>query len=169
MKTHLARRAILSGLHITMLLAALLPLRIRATEETNQFLFLTLRVKDGVVTLDQAKVVKGALKPQADSRDAERLQLSLEHADGRVAWNLEIDDPSVQRYEYEDPEHPGQLKSKLVRVDDVQFIVRTPLQVGVCRIAIHRIRKGAERAPPGASVAEKNLLARIDLFRNVTQ
>jgi hypothetical protein len=61
------------------------------------------------------------------------------------------------------------LKSKIVHVDDIEFIVRTPVTPGVRRIAIHHMDKSAKAAGPGAAAATKKLLARIDLPTEVTK
>ena len=141
----------------------------QAGEATNQFLFLTLRLKGRVVTLEKAAIVSGTLKPQVNSTDAEPLFVTLEQAEGAESWSLAMNDPSIQRYEYEDPQQPGVLKSKIVQVDDIEFIVRTPMTPGVRRIAIHHMDKSAKAASPGAAPAAKKLLARIDLPKEVTK
>jgi hypothetical protein len=143
--------------------------RVPASDGTNQFLFLTLRLKGGTVTLEKASVVSGTLKPQQDSTDAEPLFVTLEPAEGEARWSLAIDDPSIQRYEYEDPQQSGVLKSKLVQVDDVEFVVRAPLTPGVRHIAIHRKEKSVQPAKAGALPAAKTLLARIELPKEVTK
>ena len=143
--------------------------QVQAGEVTNQFLFLTLRLKGGVLTLEQASIVSGTLKPQQDSTEAEPLLVALEESGGVVRWSLAMDDPSVQRHEYEDPQQPGVLKSKLVHFDDIEFVVRAPLTPGVRSIVIHRKEKTVPAATPGAAPAAKKLLARIDLPKEVTK
>lgn len=139
-----------------------------AADDTNQFLFLTLRLKAGAVTLEKAQVVTGTLKPQSDSTEEKPLLISLEQNTGIAQWSLTMDDPAVQRLEYEDPQQPGVLKTKWLTTDDTEFIVRTPLITGVRHLAIHR------KSPPakltlGSSAATNSLLARIELPQNVTK
>jgi len=144
----------------------------QASDATNQFLFLTLRLKDGQVTLQKAQVVNGTLKPQLDSTDAAPLLVSLESTNGAVAWKLAIDDPSVHYYEYEDPQQPGQLKMKVAQDNDVEFVVRTPIKPGVRQIAIHRPQPAVATVSSGATraaVLQTNLLARIELPKEVTR
>jgi len=136
---------------------------------TNQFLFLTLRLKSGVVTLEKALVVSGTLKPQRDSTEADLLLVTLEQGGGGACWSLAIDDPSVQRQEYEDPQQPGALRSKRVQVDDIEFVVRAPLTVGARYIGVYRKEKGTQAATPGASAPAHKLLARIELPGDVTR
>jgi hypothetical protein len=167
MKLSHAFARLVIGLAMVILIGSSGPLQ--AAETTNQFLFLTLRLKGGIVTLEKASVVSGTLKPQQDSTDAEPLLVTLEQADGVERWSFAMDDPSIQRYEYEDPQHPGSLKLKLVPVDDIEFIARVPLSVGVRRMAVYRKQKSTQPAKAGASAATKRLLARIELPREVTK
>ncbi|MGC3958332.1 MAG: M64 family metallopeptidase [Verrucomicrobiota bacterium] len=81
----------------------------------------------GKITLEKAQLVAGTLKPQQNSTDEKLLLISLEQTKDIAHWSLSIDDPSVQRLEYEDPEHPGALKTKWVTSDDAAFIVLAPL------------------------------------------
>jgi hypothetical protein len=101
--------------------------------------------------------VKGTLKPQRDSDEPESLVVSLEAAIGEERWKLSIADPSLQRLEYEDPDQPGTLRSKSVKVDDVEFVVRAPLTAGVRQVVVSRKEK------TGQQLNQKRLLARIPL------
>ena len=148
-------------------LSVLLPLGAQASD-TNQFLFLTLRLKGGVVTLEKAQIVKGTLKPQLNSTEEKPLLITLEQTKGIAEWSLTMDDPSIQRLEYEDPEHPGTLKTKLETVDDIEFIVRTPLITGVRHLAIERKATQTQR-PAGSAGVTNSLLARIELPKAVTK
>ena len=124
---------------------------------TNQFLFLRLRLKAGEITLVDSSLVNGTLKPQRNSEELESLVVSLEATTGEERWSLAIADPSLQRLEYEDPDQPGSLRSKLVKVDDVEFVVRAPLKPGVRQVAVFRKEKTGQQAN------EKRLLARMAL------
>ena len=70
---------------------------VQARDATNQFPFLTLRLKSGAVTLEKALAVSGTLQPQQDSTEVEPLVVTLEQAGGGACWSLAIDDRSVQR------------------------------------------------------------------------
>ncbi len=50
-----------------------------------------------------------------------------------------MDDPSVHRYEYEDPDRPGQLAIREVRTEKSEFVLRVPLMDGVDHIEFYRI------------------------------
>src|SRR5262245_33663579 len=145
------------------LLMLLVPVRIWAEGETNQFRFLRLRLQAGKVTLIESSVVPGTLKPQHDAAETEPLVVSLESNSGEVRWSLSIADPSRQRYEYEDPDRPGFIRSKTVQLDDVEFIVRAPLTPGAQHVAVYRKEQTAPQAKAGQPATEKRLLALIPL------
>ena len=117
----------------------------------------------GEVSLIEGRVVSGTLKPQRDAEEAEALVVSLEAGTGEGRWSIAIADPSRQRYEYEDPDRPGALRSKTVQLDDVEFIVRAPLMPGVRQVAVLRKEQTARQGSPGQVTIERRLIARLPL------
>ena len=150
------------------MLGLTLCLCLRGAEADGKFLFLTLRYKDGDITLVKSALVSGTLKPRRNSTRPDALQIVLEKAEGQSAWSLAIDDPSVRRYEYEDPERPGVIRSKEVKVNDVEFIVRAPLVTDVRHLAVYRQEPPAPGAKAPAAPVKK-LLVRHSLPREVTR
>jgi hypothetical protein len=157
-----------SRLRLGLLLGLILCLSLRAAEEDEKFLFLTLRYKDGAITLVKSAVVSGTLKPQRNSARPDALQIHLEKTEGESAWSLVMDDPSVRRYEYEDPDQPGVIRSKEVRVNDTEFIIRAPLLPGVRHLAVYRQEPPAPGAKAPATPSKK-LLVRHTLPQGVTR
>ena len=154
------------------LLSALLglmtsPLAFGQAKETDKILFLHLRMKDGVITLAKSATVPGTLKPQRRSEKPGAFQFEIETAAGVSLWNGAMDDPSIRRYEYEDPENPGAIKTKVVRFAEVEFVVRVPVLKDAHQFSIYRLEATPAKAP-GAPAAEqvkmaRSLLARIAL------
>ena len=134
-----------------------------AQSEQDKFFFLTFRLTNGVVTLVKSEVKPGTLKPQRDSTRAVALRFVLEKAEDEGLWSRRIDDPSVQRLEYEDPDHPGEIQSKTVQLDDVEFIVRAPYRKEVRHVAIYREELQPAVAGEKAAPPKKELLVRIPL------
>ena len=75
----------------------------------------------------------------------------------------------MQRHEYEDPQQPGALKTKIVHVDDAVINVRAPLSTGVRFLAVYRKVISPANAAAIASPPDKTLLARISLPEEVTR
>jgi hypothetical protein len=136
---------------------SLLPFCLSGQDNTNQFLFLRMRLKGQEISLVESSVVKGVLKPQRDSEQTERLVVALESDSEETQWSLTIADPGVRRLEYEDPEKPGTIRSKLVRIEDVEIVVRAPQLPGVRKVAVYRKENGNQLGKG------KKLLARVTL------
>lgn len=145
--------------------------------ETNQvegaaaekFLLLTLRYKGGELTLVSSKVVAGALKPQRNSTRPNCFLVQLESDVGGRIWSLTVDDPSVQRYEYEDPDQPGRLRGTEVRTDDVEFLVRVPVDARARQVAIFRPEAAAARGSNALASAASRLLLRHPISTEITR
>ena len=124
----------------------------------EKFPLLTLRFKDGELLPVNSKVVAGALKPQRNSTKPNNLLVQLEDAAGLRIWSLTLDDPAVQRYEYEDPDEPGRIRFTEARSDDVDFLVRVPLDVRARQVAVFRRERAAAAGTNEASVVSRLLL-----------
>jgi len=140
------------------MLGLMLCLSSPAADEEGKFLFLTLRFKDGVVTVVKSTLVNGTLKPQRDSKKTDAFHISLGKTEGESIWSVAIDDPSVCRYEYEDPQAPGTIRVKEVKLDDVEFIVRVPLIDGVRQLEVYRHESPASGAKQPTTPVKKLLL-----------
>jgi hypothetical protein len=131
----------------------------------DTFLFLTLRMRTGEVSVVRSQIVPGTLKPQPAPRAPEPLAVVLEDSDGTELATARLDDPSLRRFEYEDPDQPGAIKARTVPVDDTEFIVRVPQPARATRVAVYREAAGAagtgstERVKP----PDRKLLKRLDL------
>jgi hypothetical protein len=126
-----------------------------------RILFLHLRVANGVFTVLSATNAPGILKARRDVAPARAYRIALEDAAGQVRWIQRLADPTVQRFEYEDPDQPGKLRVKEVRLPEAEFLVRVPDLPGRRRLAVYRT------ALPDAALssvrAKETLVTRIEL------
>jgi hypothetical protein len=130
-------------------------------EEKDQILFLHLKLKDDAVTLVRSSVKPGRLKtPFAPDKKGD-IHLELTTAEGLSLWSDVMADPTVQRVEYEDPENPGTLKVKEIRVTEVEFTVRVPFHKEGKQFRLHRLNKPASRADATAAGRVKKLLGAV--------
>jgi hypothetical protein len=138
-------------------------------KDVDQILFLHLRMKDGTLTLVRSATVAGVLKSRRSADKKAPFQLEVETAEGASLWGEKMTDPSVRRYEYEDPDNPGVIKSKVVQLNEVEFTVRVPFKKEARRLSFYRVSQPAEKgktliAPDAkSSKPAKELIARIDL------
>src|SRR5713226_8342510 len=107
----------MAGLWLSVLLGLMTSSFVRGQAEGEEkFLFLHLRMKEGVITLVKAATVSGALKPQRRADKTGSIQFEVETEAGVSRWTGTMDDPSIRRYEYDDPKNPRAIKSKVVQV-----------------------------------------------------
>src|SRR5262245_16354682 len=92
-------------------------------EETDQILFLHLRLKEDAITLLSSSVQPGRLKtPFAPDKKGE-IYLELISTNSTVLWSDVMADPTVQRLEFEDPDRPGTFKTQQITVAEAEFTV----------------------------------------------
>ncbi len=132
-----------------------------------KILFLHLRMKDGAVTFVKSNTVPGTLKPPRQLEKQGAIQIQIETREGISLWQNAMDDPELRRYEYADPDHPGAIKAKFVRLNAVEFVVRVPVFKGAHHLSLYRkIAPGIHGpAVPAVKAAEaaKTLLATFEL------
>jgi hypothetical protein len=108
--------------------------------------FLRLRMTQGTITLVGLNVRPGKIKlPRAPSRTMP-LSYDLVSSAGGVLWTYSMNDPSIRRYEYEDPDEPGRIRMKREMLDTVEFTVRIPYFEGLDRVEFYQTRVPAEGA-----------------------
>ena len=133
----------------------------------DKFLFLHLQLKDGVITLIKSAAVPGVLKPQRRLDKPGAFQFDAESAAGVSLWSGAMNDPSIRRYEYADPDNPGAIKAKVVQLNQVEFTVRLPILKEAHHLSFYRMEAAPANAfaAPGAKSTPltKALIARIQL------
>lgn len=129
----------------------------------QQILFLHLRLTNGAVYLVTAAAVPGHLKPAIIAEKPGDLHLELISTNRLPIWSGVVSDPLVRRYEYEDPDHPGQLKVKEVKLDQAEFTVRVPGRKEASQLNIYRLEPPAPQSAVMASSQTRTLLGTIAL------
>jgi hypothetical protein len=129
----------------------------------EQILFLHLKITNDVVSLVESTVVPGHLKVPIVSEKQGGLYLELTSTNSIPLWADVMADPRVRRYEYEDPDHPGQLKVKEVKLDQAEFTIRVPGRIEATHLNIYRLEQPAAKSAAAASSQTRTLLGRIEL------
>ena len=130
-------------------------------QEQEKILFLHLRIKGEVVTLLKCSTRPGVLKKPHHQKG--ELTLDLISADGAALWTTVMEDPRIQRFEYEDPDNPGQLKTKVVQLPETEFMVRVPYKKAAKRLVIFRHEPVSGDAPGKAAKVARRDLGNFDL------
>lgn len=100
--------------------------------------FLHLRLKNNTITLLESKIQPGTLKEDRMTKSNTGISIEVESDIGSIIFTKTINDPSVQHYEFEDPNFPGRLISKEIVQNDVDFFVRIPYKKNVHRVHFYR-------------------------------
>jgi hypothetical protein len=134
-----------------------------AQELPPQICFLHLSLESNQVSLVSATVAPGKLKvfPAQDAV----LGLEVATAAGQVLWTNRVADPSFRHLEYEDPDHPGQILSKEVRLTNTEFTVRIPVMRDAHHVNFYRLNSSSTTNGAGAnpSTAQVTSPARQEL------
>ena len=129
----------------------------------EQILFLNLKITNDVVSLVESTAVPGHLKVPIAAEKQGELYLELISTNSVPIWTDVMPDPLVRRYEYEDPDHPGQLKVKEVKMDQAEFTVRVPGRKEAKQLNIYRLDQPAAKSAASASNKTRTLLGTIEL------
>lgn len=129
----------------------------------EQILFLNLKITNDVVSLVGSTAVPGHLKVPIAAEKQGELYLELISTNSVPIWTDVMPDPLVRRYEYEDPDHPGQLKVKEVKMDQAEFTVRVPGRKEAKQLNIYRLDQPAAKSAASASNKTRTLLGTIEL------
>lgn len=134
-------------------------------EETQdeQILFLHLKITNDVISLVESTAVPGHLKVPIAAEKQGDLYLELASTNSVPIWTDVMPDPLVRRYEYEDPDHPGQLKVKEVKLDQAEFTIRVPGRKEAKQLNIYRLDQPAAKSAAAASNQTRTLLGTIEL------
>jgi len=118
-----------------------------------QIVFLHLRMKSDTLALVKSALRPGRVKQRRLVEKSGGIYYEVISASGKSLWQGVTDDPSQQRLEYEDPDHPGELKIKYVELNEAEFTLRIPFKPAMHRLELYRIA-------PAAPVSGRQKVAR---------
>lgn len=95
-------------------------------QQREGIIFLHLRLADNRITAVKQSRSPGTLKERRGNDRARAIRVDLLSPTGDPLWNTTVADPRFRRLEYEDPDHPGQIKVREVVLTNAEFVVRVP-------------------------------------------
>lgn len=111
--------------------------------QADQIIFLNLKLMKGQICLESFKIVEGKLKRPKNVRlIKDHICYKVFTKTGIKHYEAVIVDPSNITYEYEDDQ--GQLRSKKVVLDSVNFSVRLPYDESIHRVEFYKITDGIQ-------------------------
>ncbi len=110
------------------------------SQSTDKIVYLNLKYVSEKVSLAKLKIVKGKLKkPKKIMLTNDHIYYSVLDSQDEVLFEGQILDPSKKIYEYEDRQ--GQMRTKVVAMDSVNFFVRVPYHPSVYKMNFQKIQK----------------------------
>lgn len=95
-----------------------------AGNESGKIAFLTFKFDGEKVTLVNSRTVDGAFKEKAKDFKTGDLRYEVVGLDKSTVAQNSIGNPLIKKLEYEDPDNPGQLVSKIVTLPEAEFTIR---------------------------------------------
>ena len=80
----------------------------------DKIVFLYLNMKDGTITLEKISMRPGKLKKRRSSEEFGQISYKVFDKNEKLLIRDSISDPTIIRYEYEDPPGSGKLKKKII-------------------------------------------------------
>jgi hypothetical protein len=134
---------------------------------SDKIVFLRLEVTADSVALIRASVVDGSLKQQRVPDTSRAIQYRVFLDDGTEWTTGSRNDARIRRYEYEDSDNPGQLRSTMVILDTAFMVLRVPYHERLSHVECSRkpvleseMIRGPERRPFGRF--DLDLAAEVD-------
>lgn len=114
---------------------------------------LTIMYKSGRMEFQKSELLEMILpltiKEKIFTKDgySENYFLQMFDKGKNIVLRMKMDDPTVTLLEYEDPEEPGRIRSKLVKHDEILFSILIPAPAKAQFIRFSRIVPGQEMLP----------------------
>lgn len=149
-----------------MLISAILTCSILAAEKSNghealeKILFLHLKADVTGITMVDHILAEGHLKKSKLPTRSYGLAFQVIDRSEENQFAAIVENPLLKKYEYEDPDRPGELKMKLVYLDEAEFWIRIPLSENMDRV---EFRLEDNRLSPTLARPDQRLTGSIDL------
>lgn len=129
-------------------------------ESDAKIVFLQLHMDQDGISLVNTTVVPGALKQRRGSSKTGDMQYEVLNSVGEAVASDVLSNPLVKRFEYEDPDNPGQLKMKIVELEQTDFVVRFQYADNIDNISFYRLEPSKD---PADKAAARSVVARVAL------
>ena len=129
-------------------------------EADERILFLHLKADSSGIRLIDYTLANGHLKKSKVPTRSHGVAFQVIDQAGENQFESIIENPLVKKYEYEDPNRPGELKMKVLQLDEAEFWVRVPMAESMDRIEFRLVDN---RLSPIARRLDNRLTGAIDL------
>jgi len=112
-----------------------------ADKSNERILFLTLQFDNTSVNLVNSRIVPGHLKTNRGAVTGD-IEYELK-SDSALLLQGAIENPLVRRFEYEDPDNAGKLKTKVVTSPSATITLRVPYSTAIKQLTFYRVTPSA--------------------------
>jgi hypothetical protein len=135
-------------------------------DDEGKILFLHLKMKDNTITLEKSTIRSGIVKQKKGVEKKGEIYYELLSSSNSLLWNGEMEDPIVKRFEYEDPDNPGQLKLKVVHLNEAYFTLRVPFKKEINHITFYKRESSIYKSNNSTSTLKQIGIIELKLKNN---
>ncbi|MDH4156749.1 MAG: hypothetical protein OEW00_05680 [candidate division Zixibacteria bacterium] len=129
-------------------------------EGDAKIVFLQLHMDRDGINLVTSTIVPGVLKQRRGSSKTGNMQYEVLNSAGEAVASDVLSNPLVKRFEYEDPDNPGQLRTKVIELEQTDFVVRFQYADNIDNISFYRLEPSKD---PADKAAARTVMARVAL------
>ncbi len=133
------------------------PLQAGESDDTG-IIFLQLHIDKDSISLIKSVVVPGVIKQPRAGSSYRDIYYEVESKTGSVIASGTVDNPLIRRVEYEDPDNPGALKTKVMEMSEADFVLRLNYSDDIEAVSFFKVT--SNRNDPGEKPSQE-LLGRV--------
>jgi len=145
---------------VLLMIATIMPTSLSAADDKDgaKIIFLHMRIDADGVSLVDSRTVPGRLKTPRTDQPRGEIVYELVAEQSIALYTAGISDPLTLRFDYEDPDQPGRLRSKTVQLEETEFTVRVPYAAEATHVNFYRVDRAAGTS---AQAATRQLIGSI--------
>lgn len=122
--------------------------------------FVRLHMTPEGISLVEYSCVSGQLKQPRESQNIKEITWEAMSSSDSVITKGSLDNPLIRRFEYEDPNNPGNLVSRTVELNEAYFVIRMPFSYDIKSLSFYR--KEHKSGDP-SDMSSSKLISRMDI------
>jgi len=104
----------------------------------NKIVFLQFNIDSNSISLTKSTLADGELKKPRIKSSGKEIYFEVVSKDSQLLSSGNIENPLVRKFEYENPDKPGEILQKIVNLESVEFIVRVDYNNQIDKINFYR-------------------------------
>ena len=106
---------------------------------TAGIIFLQLHIDKDSISLIESITVPGTLKQPRAGSISRDIYYEVESKTGSVITSGTVDDPLIRRVEYEDPDNPDLLITKVIELSEADFVLRLDFKDDIESVSFYKL------------------------------